>query len=128
MNFAESPPAFKKLFICRDLPVPLDVRSKISHKPRFHRLGNPRHRHQHGYTLTLDRVDYVAGFEVILKEDRPGDDRRDEHAHGLAKDMAQRQHVQKTYGVKDALVLAILWYLALNGIHAGKYVAMREHY
>ena len=42
--------------------------------------------------------------------------------------MAERQQLQKAYGMKQALLLAILGKLALNGINAGQNVAVRQHH
>jgi hypothetical protein len=70
----------------------------------------------------------VRGLEAFGKAHSRADQRWNEHPHELAEHVAKRQHLQEPQRVKDALVAAVLRHLALDGIHAGQNVAVREHY
>ena len=107
------------MLVLRPLPVFLYVRAQIIAQLVLQRLHHPGNRHQHGNAFALDGRNDVGGLKAVLKMHRAAEQRRNKHPHELSKDMAQRQQLKKTDGMKQPLRFSILGKLALDWVYAG---------
>src|SRR5262249_51679514 len=128
MNFAEAPPAPEKFFIFGSGKSRTHLIGELALDPLLQRFDYSRHRHEHGDSFPLDGGNHFARVQAVLKNHCSPDQRRNEHGHELAEDVAQRKQIEKTYGMKNAFVFEVLGNLALDWIQAGQQVAMREHH
>ncbi len=77
-----------------------------------------------GDAVEADAIEETRGFELGLQVEFGGEDGWNPETHELSEDVAEREAVEETEGMKGTLVAAIFGDLALDGVEAGENVAM----
>ena len=72
-----------------------------------HRVKNARYANDHRHPLTLDGFDNLSWYQGLLKEDGAPEKLGHEDAHELTEDVAERQQVEETYRMNEALPFQI---------------------
>ena len=85
-----------------------------------------RHGDQGGNSFALEGAQDLGGVEALLEYHRAGQQRRDEQAQELAEDVAQRNQVQETDGMDEALVFQVGADFSFKRLEVGEEVAVGE--
>src|SRR5271156_2115703 len=133
MDFAESPPAQKKVLLlrAREIFLKLLQLAITFHLPldfALQRFDESRNGHQHGNTLVANHFNQAGRLERINQDHGAGEERRDQDTQHLAEDVAQWKQIQEAQRVKNALVVKIFLDFTLDGLDVGKDVAVRDHH
>ena len=81
------------------------VRLEIAFDFLLQRIDEARNGDEHGDALAVDGGHDLGRIERIFKDDSRAQKRRQKNSEELSEDVAQREKIQKAYGMKPALIL-----------------------
>src|SRR5262249_14237463 len=129
---AKDPPTMQEVLVfcvaesfleCRHFPAVFEIAFYFL----LQRLEHTRDADQDRNALPTNGFDHLRGFQFLLKDHGASQQRRQEHAQKLAKDMAEWQQVQKAQRMHEALILQIPLHLAFEWGSVGQNVPMSDH-
>src|SRR5262252_9218041 len=129
---AKDPPTMQEVLVfcfaesfleCRHFPAVFEIAFYLL----LQRLEHTRDADQDRNALPTNGFDHLRGFQFLLKDHGASQQRRQEHAQKLAKDVAEGQQIQKAQGMHEALILQIPLHLALEWGSVRQNVSMSDH-
>src|SRR6202171_6756305 len=129
----ETPPAPKKVLLLCTSEIFIEL---LSQAVTFHfvldfalqRFDKSRDGHENRDTLTPNHVDNLGRLQRIDKDYGARQKRRNECPQHLTKHMTQREQIEETQRMKDALIAEVFLDFTLERFDISEHVAVRDHH